>query len=233
MSRLFIVSVLTLAILLFGCSKEVVEEEPVQEPSTTVQPQPEEPQEPEQPEEPQPPRVLPPEPAEVTEQVTEPVEEMAEDTSAVEQVEVKVLEQKEGQLEEVLEVVSAEDSIDVFYMVQPGDFLSLIAKNEYGKIAMWKMIYKWNRKKIGPNPDLIYPFHEFLLKKPKEIAEPLEYDYYEYTVKQNESLWSIAGTQYNNNYAWIVILRDNADVLGSDLQNIPPGTVLKLRSKLF
>jgi len=92
---------------------------------------------------------------------------------------------------------------------------------------------KWNRTKIGDNPNLIYPYHEFLLKKPKDNAEPLEYDYYEYRVKQTESLWTIAGKEYDNNYAWIVILRDNADVLGSDLRKIAPGTVLQLRTAVF
>jgi nucleoid-associated protein YgaU len=65
------------------------------------------------------------------------------------------------------------------------------------------------------------------------VANDLEYEFYDYTVKANESLWGIAGREYQNHYAWIVILRDNADVLGSNLENIPAGTVLKLRTNLF
>jgi len=216
-----IASFMVVALFMFGCSKEVVEDEPVSEQSTRVQPQEEIAPEPVV--EP----VLVPEPEPVIEEAVVPVQ------AEVSIVETEILAEKEGKLEEVLELVSEGDSVDVFYMVKPGDYLSLIAKNEYGNIGMWRIIYRWNRKKIGANPNLIYPFHEFLLKKPKENAIDLEYDFYEYTVKENESLWSIAGQEHNNHYAWIVILRDNADVLGSNLENVPIGTILKLRTNLF
>ena len=216
-----IASFMIVALFMFGCSKEVVEDEPVSEQSTQVRPQEEIAPEPVVE------SVLVPEPEPVIEETVAPVQ------TEVSVAETEVLEEKEGKLEEVLELVSEGDSVDVFYMVKQGDYLSLIAKNEYGNIGMWHLIYKWNRKKIGANPNLIYPFHEFLLKKPKENAIDLEYDFYEYTVKENESLWSIAGQEYNNHYAWIVILRDNADVLGSNLEDVPTGMILKLRTNLF
>ncbi len=165
------------------------------------------------------------------------LEKQVQDTVVTESVQDTVsaqeLTQESEKVEEVLEVIAEGDSVDIFYMVKPDDYLAKIAKNEYDNYEMWKMIYKWNRTKIGDNPNLIYPYHEFLLKKPKDNAEPLEYDYYEYRVKQTESLWTIAGKEYDNNYAWIVILRDNADVLGSDLRKIAPGTVLQLRTAVF
>jgi len=233
MKRMFFVTFLAI-FLIFSCSKEVVEEEPITEEKIQVSPPEKKITE------------LPPVEAEVVEPlpVEEPVVETEEKLQEVPEVVEKAvieeeepvvdtLKQVEGQLEEVLEIVAEGDSVDVFYMVKPNDWLSKIALNEYGKIGMWKAIYRWNRKKIGDNPNLIYPFHEFLLKKPKEIANPVEYNLYEYTVKHNESLWSIAGKEYGNNYAWIVILRDNTDVLGANLEKIPAGTVLKLRTKLF
>lgn len=237
MNRIYFVMVLAV-FLIFSCSKEVVEEEPITEEKIQVSPPEKEIAE-------QPPvEAEVAEPMPIEEQVEEPVvetEEVLLDVPEVvgevaveeEKLAVDTLEQVEGQLEEVLQIVAEGDSIDIFYMVKPNDWLSKIALNEYGKIGMWKAIYRWNRKKIGDNPNLIYPFHEFLLKKPKEIASPVEYNLYEYTVKHDESLWSIAGKEYGNNYAWIVILRDNTDVLGSNLENIPAGTILKLRTKLF
>ncbi|MBL7136646.1 MAG: LysM peptidoglycan-binding domain-containing protein [Candidatus Marinimicrobia bacterium] len=237
MNRKFFVIILAF-FLIFGCSKEVVEKEPITEEKIQVRPPEEEIAE-------QPPvETEVAEPMPIEEQVEEPVvetEEVLQEVSEIvgevtveeEKPAVDTLKQVGGQLEEVLQIVAEGDSIDIFYMVKPNDWLSKIALNEYGKISMWKAIYRWNRKKIGDNPNLIYPFHEFLLKKPKEIANPVEYNLYEYTVKHDESLWSIAGKEYSNNYAWIVILRDNADVLGSNLQNIPAGTVLELRTKLF
>ena len=162
--------------------------------------------------------------------VEEPVVE--EQEQKVEEAQ-PVVEQEEEKLEDALTAVTEEDTIEIFYMVKPNDWLSKIAQNEYGDKSKWKLIYKWNKKKIGTNPNLIFPYHEFLLRKEKENANPLKYEYYEYTVQPNETLWSIAGKEYDNNYAWIVILRDNATKLGSELDNISPGTVLKLRTKLY
>ena len=216
----FLIGFLMLALIVSGCSKEVVEEEPAAEQPTPVQQVREESE---------------PQPEIQREEIREP-EPTLEDTPAPAETsisEAETLEEREGKLEEVLELISESDSVDIFYMVKPGDYLSLIAKNEYGNIGMWRMIYKWNRRKIGDNPNIIYPFHEFLLKKPKDVANDLEYDFYNYTVKPNDTLWSIAKKQYDNYYAWIVILRDNAETLGPNIDNIPTGTVLKLRSNLF
>ena len=218
MSR-FVVILLMIALMVFSCGKQAVQEEEVTEEIMEQQIK-----EAEQ------------ETAKEAEAAVQKATEVKEEALQVEaglSETTETLEQKEGQLEEVLELVAEGDSVDMFYMVKPNDYLSKIAQNEYGKIAMWKMIYKWNRAKIGDNPNLIFPFHEFLLKKPKANANDLEYEYYEYTVTGNESLWSIAGREYQNNYAWIVLLRDNADVLGSDIENIPVGTVLKIRTALF
>lgn len=217
-----VIGLILIAVLAIGCSKEVIEDETVTEQPTPIQQTQEE---------------VVPEPVveEPQPQEAEPV--LDETIAPVESVnafsESETLEEREGKLEEVLELISETDSVNIFYMVKPGDYLSLIAKNEYGNIGMWRMIYKWNRKKIGDNPNVVYPFHEFLLKKPIDIAEDLEFDYYDYTVKSNETLWSIAGKEYKNNYAWIVILRDNADTLGPNIDDIPYGTVLKLRTNLF
>ena len=217
-----IIGLIAVTLLMVGCSKELVEDEAVTETPTPVQQTQEEPAP-----EPEVQEVPPEEPEPVLDETVAPVESV----NAISESET--LEEREGKLEEVLELISETDSVDVFYMVKPGDYLSLIAQSEYGNIGMWRMIYKWNRKKIGDNPNVIYPFHEFLLKKVKDIANDLEFDYYEYPVKSNETLWSIAGKEYNNHYAWIVILRDNADALGLNIDDIPHGTVLKLRTNLF
>jgi nucleoid-associated protein YgaU len=220
--RLF--GLLLIPIFVINCSKEAVEQEPV----TQQQPPAQEAVPAETPQPVQaPPVIVPAEP-----------ETLMVDTVAAVETEIapappEVLKETEGKLEEVLEVISTGDSVDIFYMIKPKDYLSLIALQQYDNLGMWRFIYKWNRKKIGENPNLIYPFNELLLKKPKEVANDLEYEFYDYTVKANESLWGIAGREYQNHYAWIVILRDNADVLGSNLENIPAGTVLKLRTNLF
>jgi nucleoid-associated protein YgaU len=215
---------LLILLLLVTCSKEVVEQEPVvQQPAPEQKAPPVEMPQPVQ----APPVIVPAEPETL---IVDTVTTVETDTAVAPP---EILKETEGKLEEVLEIISEGDSVDIFYMIKPGDYLSLIALQEYDKLGMWRLIYKWNRKKIGQNPNLIYPFHELLLKKPKEIANDLEYEFYDYTVKANESLWGIAGKEYKNHYAWIVILRDNADVVGANLEDIPTGTVLKLRTNLF
>jgi nucleoid-associated protein YgaU len=125
------------------------------------------------------------------------------------------------------------DSVNVIYMTRPGDFLTKIAVNEYGRVSVWRKIWDWNYEKIGDNPDLIFPYQEYDLKKPREVAKPVKYDLYDYTVEPGETLWSIANKEYGNNYAWVVILRDNFDLLGNDYDTLEPGTTLKLRTKLY
>jgi len=227
MNRFGIILIVVLsALLIFTCGKPAVEEEPVTEETTQPQVVEEDTTQTEQQE-----MVTPEVEEDTTEAMATQVEE--DTTAAAETVTEDTLKQAPGQLEEVMEVVAEGDTIDMYYMVKPEDWLSKIAENEYGDIKMWKKIYKWNRKKIGDDPNLIFPFHEFLLKKLKENANDLEYEFYNYTVEFNESLWDIAQKEYGNAYAWIVLLRDNADVLGSDLKSIKPGTVLKVRTNLF
>lgn len=125
------------------------------------------------------------------------------------------------------------DSTEVFYMIRPNDYLVKIAINEYGRPTMWRKIWKWNYDMIGENPDLIYPYRELSLLKPVEYAVQTEYEFYNYTVKKDDTLWSIAKQEYDNNLAWIVILRDNYDTISDDYNNLEESTVLKLRTKLY
>ncbi len=120
------------------------------------------------------------------------------------------------------------------YMTKPNDYLVRIANQMYDNSSKWRDIWNWNRDIIGDNPDVIYPFHELELKKvPAENANKLEYEYYNYEVGNGETLWSIAAKEYGNPYSWIVIYRDNKEILEKNRQKVRPGTVLKLRSKLF
>ena len=205
------------AAMIFSCSKEIIQNEqsrPAQSQPVIESPRPE---------------ITPP-----------PPPPAQPDTVAREEAPVRVvvsepetLTQEQGQLVEVLEIISESDSVNYFYMTRPNDWLSKIALREFGDVRFWKLIYRWNQATLGNNPNLIFPFTEILLRKPIETARPLDYSYYNYKVKANETLWSIAAKEYRNPYAWIVLLRDNATTLGSDLDQIPAGTVIKIRTKLF
>jgi nucleoid-associated protein YgaU len=49
------------------------------------------------------------------------------------------------------------------YMVESGDNLSAIAKQELGDANRWREIYELNKDLIGNNPDLIQPGMELKL----------------------------------------------------------------------
>ena len=130
-------------------------------------------------------------------------------------------------------IVEKTDSVEYLYMVRPDDWLTKIALNEYGDVLMWKAIYKWNRDLIGSDPDMIFPFYEYTLKKPPSKANPVKYSLYQYIVKSNETLWDIALEEYGNAYAWVVIFKDNKDKVSPNTFTVFKGTILNLRSKLF
>jgi len=197
--------ILSIIGLVIGCgSKEIVKEEPVAKAEVKPEPIPE---------------LIPePEPVPEPELIPEPEPEPVPEPKLIPEPEP---------------VPELPDSVTVMYMTKPNDWLSKIAISEYGEVSMWRSIWKWNYEEIGDNPNLIYPYKELDLKKLREEAKEIEYELVDYTVKQGETLWSIAKDEYGNNYAWIVILRDNYDLIGTNPDSVDPGTILKLRTKLY
>lgn len=52
-----------------------------------------------------------------------------------------------------------------YYTVRRGDSLWKISKKYYGKGSQWRKIYNANRKKIGKNPNRIYPGQRFVIPR--------------------------------------------------------------------
>lgn len=133
------------------------------------------------------------------------------------------------------------DSIWTEYMTKRGDYLSLIAYNEYQNANEWRRIYEWNKKHweekgIGPdkdNPNFIYPYRELDLKKPAHDAIEWAYDHYIHVVDDGETLWSIAKQEYGDELAWVVLFWDNDKLLDSHDGKLLPGMELKIRSELW
>jgi nucleoid-associated protein YgaU len=171
--------------------------------------------------------------------VNDTPEPVVEETPVVDQAPVAEETQMEAEEEAVEEVLPEEvmqpleEDVWVKYMIQPNDYLTKIAMKEYGVVTMWREIWDWNLDVIGDNPDLIYPFEELSLKKnAADVGEVEECEYEAYTVQDGDNLWTISKKLYGNSYAWIVILRDNMEVLGNDYNSITPGMVLKVRTEL-
>ena len=106
-----------------------------------------------------------------------------------------------------------EDLIKTEYIVNYGENLESIAKEQLGSYEYWQLIYDWNKKIIGPNPGIIYPYQIlYVYKKSSNI----KYDEkIKYIVKQNETLWLIAKKLYNDPYAWVILFNDNANIINN------------------
>jgi nucleoid-associated protein YgaU len=117
-------------------------------------------------------------------------------------------------------------------LVEPGDFLIKIAKREYGDFRLWRHIYAWNKDEIGENPNMIYPYNFLNLQRERLKAKTAEPTYTNYTVQNGDNLWNIAGNQYGDAKSWIILLRDNQELIKANAGILNPGMTLKLRTKL-
>lgn len=136
-------------------------------------------------------------------------------------------------VEQMADRLLPQDSVAYSYIIRPNDYLTKIAFNEYGNPSKWQSIYKWNRQRIGDDPNNIYPYRDLELFKPPEEIVAVEYEYVFHTVAAGENLWSIAGEAYSDERAWIVIFWDNEKLLGDNSGYIKPGMELKIRTQLW
>ena len=125
-----------------------------------------------------------------------------------------------------------EDSAAYEYLIRPDDYLTKIAIDEYGDPKQWRKIYAWNIERIGDDPNYILPFHGLKLFKPVDQIVQTEYDYTIHTVVSGETLWSIAGNEYSEQRAWIVIYWDNSELLMSPNGLLKLGMELRIRTNL-
>lgn len=131
-----------------------------------------------------------------------------------------------------IEPILYEDFAWEKHMIDPGDFLVKIAKEEYGDFRLWKHIYAWNKDEIGDNPNMIYPYTFLNLQRERLKAKTAEPTYTEYTVQSGDNLWNIAGRQYGDAKSWIIVLMDNEETIKASAGVLSPGMTLKLREKL-
>ncbi len=61
---------------------------------------------------------------------------------------------------------------DRVYLVQEGDTLSSIARNELGKVSRWAEIYQLNRESLGKDFDYLTPGQKLLM--PPRDVQPSE-----------------------------------------------------------
>ncbi len=131
-----------------------------------------------------------------------------------------------------IEPILYEDFAWEKHMINPGDFLVKIAKEEYGDFRLWKHIYAWNKDEIGDNPNMIYPYTFLNLQRERLKAKTAEPTFTEYTVQSGDNLWNIAGKRYGDAKSWIIVLIDNEKTIKASAGVLSPGMTLRLREIL-
>lgn len=117
------------------------------------------------------------------------------------------------------------------WVVGPSDSLSSIALAVYGDANRWEEIYAANRKLIGPNPNLIIdgtrltipPGRKDCKPAPKPQPKPAQpaapagpAPGAVYTVREGDSLASIARAAFGNEAQWEKIYSANRAVIGAE-----------------
>ena len=123
------------------------------------------------------------------------------------------------------------DSTWAEYIILYGESLRSISQKEYGSEEYWSLIYDWNKEILNDDPGLVFPYQILKLRKPG-IYE-IEIDNEElYIVSEGETLWSIAQSIYQDEYAWSILLQDNKEKLENP-DKIYPGYSLSIRVQLL
>jgi len=139
----------------------------------------------------------------------------------------------EYQVPVVIEVAKPDptETVGYTYIVRQGDWLSTIARDELGNVDLWTSIALWNRAIIDA-PHLIYPYTELVLHKIQGSGTHYRYGFDDYRVRPGDTLWSIAAAVYGDNYAWVVLMRDNIKYLPYGPRKMEPGLRLIVRTNL-
>jgi len=132
-------------------------------------------------------------------------------------------------------LASAEQQAVSYYVVQPGDTLSGIARAFYGNGDLWQTIFNANKDKIV-DPHWIYPNQQLVIPAATYTASAVSTTTTAsqtgrgmgpYTVRSGDTLSGIAAYAYGNANTWWTIYRANTDKI-SNPDLIFPGQVLAI-----
>jgi len=110
------------------------------------------------------------------------------------------------------------------HMVERGDNLWNIAKDNLGSGSRWTEIYDLNKDVIGSNPDLIYSGTDLKLPGTENLASGAT----NYVVKSGDNLWNIAKDHMGGGQNWHALYDQNANVIGANPDLIHPGQNLAI-----
>lgn len=111
------------------------------------------------------------------------------------------------------------------HVVQRGDNLWNIARENLGSGQRWTEIYDLNKDVIGSNPDLIYSGTD--LKLPGG-TETIASNPSNYTVQPGDNLWNISRDHLGGGKNWHSLYEQNATTIGTNPDLIHPGQNLAI-----
>jgi nucleoid-associated protein YgaU len=136
---------------------------------------------------------------------------------------------QDGTIADGTQIAATDSTAATQYVVQKGDSLWNIAKDQLGGGAKWQEIYQLNQNLIGQNPDLIYPGTTLQLPGGgSEIANAGTTSLTNYTVKPGDNLWDISHDMLGEGKNWGEIYNLNKDVIGANPSLIHPGQQLQI-----
>lgn len=136
---------------------------------------------------------------------------------------------QDGTIADGTQIATTDSTAATQYVVQKGDSLWNIAKDQLGGGAKWQEIYQLNQNLIGQNPDLIYPGTTLQLPGGgSEIANAGTTSLTNYTVKPGDNLWDISHDMLGEGKNWGDIYNLNKDVIGANPSLIHPGQQLQI-----
>lgn len=121
------------------------------------------------------------------------------------------------------EVASA-DAAPQHHIVESGDNLWNIAKENLGSGSRWTEIYDLNKSVVGDNPNLIFKGTDLKLPGVENAASGAD----NYVVQSGDNLWNISKDHLGGGQNWHAIYDQNAHVIGSNPDLIHPGQNLAI-----
>ena len=120
--------------------------------------------------------------------------------------------------------IASSGAAPAHHVVENGDNLWNIAKDNLGSGSRWTEIYDLNKDVVGSNPNLIFKGTDLKLPGVENAASGAD----NYVVQSGDNLWNISKDHLGGGQNWHAIYEQNAQTIGSNPDLIHPGENLAI-----